>query len=74
MGKLKTMPAVLIDALSRAVAYTREIAVARLVCAEFVLICFGIVLMSSDRILNLLMLAMAGLGLLGFAAPEKDRR
>lgn len=74
MRKTNTLPAVLIDALSRAVAYTREIAVARLVCAEFVLICFCIVLMSSDRILNLLMFAMAGLGLLGFAAPEKDRR
>ena len=47
MGKLNTLPTVFIDALSRIMAYTREIAVARLVCAEFVLICFGIVLMSS---------------------------
>lgn len=74
MRKTNTLSAVVIGALSRAVAYTREIAVARLVCAEFALICFGIVLMSSDRILNLLMLAMAGLAMLGFAAPEKGGR
>lgn len=72
MVKINTPPAAVMGALSRAVAYAREIPVARLVCAEFVLICLAIILMSSDTILNLLMFAMAGLGLLGFAAPIHD--